>query len=668
LKSAAPKVLLVFGRLLLVGALAAVASCAEATPFDSGDLSACSNATDMFCTGPCSSDTDCKPGFHCDPNSHACVSCLMNNDCPNGQVCGGNHVCGMGCAQNHPCGDAGLCELDAGICVECQSDGDCTDKNRPRCNPANDRCVPCLPTKDNCGHATYCETQGMNLYACAPGCKDDSDCTDAPDGGAPATKCDTMKHVCVNCLMDAECPNGQVCHSGMCVAGCTQAQKCNNNLSCCNMLCVDPMTDYQNCGMCGNACNNGWNCCNATCSNPANDIMNCGGCGIVCKAMNGTPSCVLRNCAIAACNPGWADCDGSYLDGCEINIATNVGNCGGCNNPCNLPNASPKCVGGVCQVAACGLGFGDCDGNPMNGCETNIFSDVNNCNGCNMKCMVPHATAKCMGGGCAIALCDPGFLDCNNNPLDGCEVDSTSDVNHCGGCMNVCPGMNGMPTCQNSVCKIGGCSTGYADCDGNNANGCEVNLKNDVNHCGGCNTPCVNGQNVQSSQCNNGMCEVANCNGGFFDVDGNFGNGCECKGDAAASSCGGASPIGNIDIGQSQTRTGNLVGNVDDWYSVSFVGAHNSKSYNAQVALTTNPNNWFRIDVYADCGFNAISCVTEGGVSQGVTTWQEYWVDQQNNGQTQPIANFGTNNTVYVRVHRVAGPVTCDNYVLTVSD
>src|SRR6185369_15716564 len=156
-----------------------------------------------------------------------------------------------------------------------------------------------------------------------------------------------------------------------------------------------------------------WNCCNSGCSNPASDAMNCGGCGIACMAKNGVGACKLRQCTIASCNPGWADCNGALLDGCETNTDTNVGNCGGCNNPCSLPNASPKCVGGKCQVAACALGFGDCDGNPANGCETNIFTDAKNCGGCGMACNLPHATPKCQGGACAIGACDPGYADCN---------------------------------------------------------------------------------------------------------------------------------------------------------------------------------------------------------------------------------------------------------------
>lgn len=613
--------------------------------------------------GGCASDGDCPKGFKCDPNSKSCVNCIVDTDCPLGELCR-NHVCGIGCSPMHGCGDAGVCEADGGICVQCRSDTDCTDKTKPRCDPSDDKCVPCLPTNDNCGIGTYCAQQG-NVYACAPGCKNNNDCT-ASDGGVPQLECDVMKHVCVNCLMDNECPMGKVCHSGMCVSGCNAQQKCPNALACCAMTCVDLSSDYQNCGGCGKTCQNGWNCCNAACSNPANDVMNCGGCGIACMVAHGTPACVLRNCAIAKCNPGWADCDGSYLDGCEINTDSNVGNCGGCNNPCVLPNATPKCVGGMCAVAACNLGFADCDMMAGNGCETNIFSDVNNCNGCGMKCAPANANGKCTLGMCQIGACNPGFLDCNNNPNDGCEVNQQTDVNNCGGCGNKCSSNNGAPACNNGVCSIQ-CNAGFADCNNNPADGCEANLNTDNNHCGNCNTSCGNlPAHAAAGACSGGMCVVTACQAGWFDLNGNWGDGCECQSDPYGAVCNAASAVGQLTVGQSTTVTGNLVpANKENWFQVTFAGNHDSRQFHASIALTTNPNNWFRFDVYADCGNTNVSC--SDGASTGLTTWEIYWNDQQS-GAYNAIPAFGANNTVYIRVRRVAGPVTCDDFVLTISD
>jgi hypothetical protein len=73
-----------------------------------------------------------------------------------------------------------------------------------------------------------------------------------------------------------------------------------------------------------------------------------------------------------------------------------------------LPNVASTengwfCANGVCNVASgCQAKFGDCDGNPSNGCETPL-TDANNCGGCSLACTVgktcvlqPSQSYKCM--------------------------------------------------------------------------------------------------------------------------------------------------------------------------------------------------------------------------------------------------------------------------------
>ncbi|HYI02343.1 hypothetical protein [Hyalangium sp.] len=69
------------------------------------------------------------------------------------------------------------------------------------------------------------------------------------------------------------------------------------------------------------------------------------------------------------------------------------------------------------------------------------------------------------------------------------------------------------------------CQQGYANCDGNPANGCEVNLMEDVSHCGACGTSCE-AQGNATGVCVAGTCGVA-CPVGAYDCDGNPANGCE---------------------------------------------------------------------------------------------------------------------------------------------
>lgn len=45
------------------------------------------------------------------------------------------------------------------------------------------------------------------------------------------------------------------------------------------------------------------------------------------------------------------------------------------------------CDGGVCKVATCNPGWGNCD-NDNTSCETNTTADPKNCGGCNKACLV----------------------------------------------------------------------------------------------------------------------------------------------------------------------------------------------------------------------------------------------------------------------------------------
>lgn len=67
------------------------------------------------------------------------------------------------------------------------------------------------------------------------------------------------------------------------------------------------------------------------------------------------------------------------------------------------------------------------------------------------------------GGSDACGGCAQGLTCC----IDTC-VDLSSDPMHCGDCMTVCPG-----TQCSGVCT-GACAPGFLDCDGNIINGCEV--------------------------------------------------------------------------------------------------------------------------------------------------------------------------------------------------
>lgn len=635
------------------------------------------------CANTCASDADCRTGLHCETKQGLCVPCVDDSHCPAGQVCAmPSHNCAKGCSMAHPeCGDAGICDPNSKACVQCFKDSDCADPANPRCDANQHLCFPCLPQNDNCAMGSYCAQSGQN-YTCAAGCKDDSDCGGlAPDagtsdggisdGGMPGGHC--VQNKCSDCKIDTDCPLGKICKAGACSDGCSNIQGCPAMFACCAAKCVDTTLDYQNCGMCGKVCSNGNNCCNSACSNPSNDVMNCNGCGMACMTPNGVPACMLRQCTIASCNPGWNDCNGNIKDGCETNTDSNVNNCGACNNPCALPNASPKCVGGMCQIAGCNFGYGDCDMMAKNGCETPTATDINNCGTCGMKCQLPHATPKCNLGNCQVAACDPGFVDCDNNPQNGCEVDITGDVNNCGGCNKACSSQNGVASCVASTCQIK-CNPGFGDCDGNVANGCETNTASDVNHCGSCNSMCGLPQNVAVAGCGNGTCSIVACQSGYFDIDKNANNGCECLSDSVGPTCNGATGLMPLNLGDTTSATGNLVpSGKENWFQVTFKG-NGSLNYHPHVKLSTNPGNAFLFDLFSNCAGSTVGCGKEGGTANGRTDWEVSYsgpnpAADPNNPGFKAIPEVGNAGTVYIRVYRANGaPVSCDNFVLSVTN
>lgn len=105
---------------------------------------------------------------------------------------------------------------------------------------------------------------------------------------------------------------------------------------------------------------------------------------------------------------------------------------------CGLPNATATCLAGECGIVACDDGFSDCNGAPDDGCETDLTA-VTSCGGCGVVCPVlEHVTVTCVAGACAGA-CEPGFGDCNGDPDDGCEKNLRKDRKNCGRCGARCP-------------------------------------------------------------------------------------------------------------------------------------------------------------------------------------------------------------------------------------
>ena len=396
---------------------------------------------------------------------------------------------------------------------------------------------------------------------------------DAPDvSGCPAgqTRCgdacvDTQSDPahCGSCVLNCRALPGVDAPSVSCARGaCAVHDHCALGFGDCDSAaangCEADLSRSVSCGACGNACSGATPTCSmvmadggasractsgctpmtparcgGSCVDTRTDPLNCGACGARCSPPNATPSCVAGACAIGACTSPFANCDAVAANGCETDTSASTAHCGACGVACApRANSSPSCARGACTYT-CNAGFGDCDGNAANGCETNLATTASSCGMCGRSCALSNATAGCNLGACTVASCAVGFGDCNGNAADGCEVDVRTSVSNCGTCGRVCTLLNATPVCSAGTCAIASCGSGFGNCDGNPANGCETTLSTPTN-CGTCGLACptpAGPHTVARCSASGGTfgCGLV-CESGYLDCDSNLANGCEATG------------------------------------------------------------------------------------------------------------------------------------------
>ena len=142
------------------------------------------------------------------------------------------------------------------------------------------------------------------------------------------------------------------------------------------------------------------------CSNSADDTHH------TCACPNGTEKCTISSTpnenlqeqkeylcltfsdlhmtACGTCEENWDNCNGDWTDGCETNLLDDPLHCGTCATNCMDQIQSAQtitCNKGVCAYERCLTGYGDCNDDTTDGCETpNLLTDKNNCGRCNYKC------------------------------------------------------------------------------------------------------------------------------------------------------------------------------------------------------------------------------------------------------------------------------------------
>ena len=327
-------------------------ACADGESCTDGACVAVCPGSQQLCDGGCfdldSSRTHCGAcGVACGAGE-VCVNGGCAPTCPPGQTdCDGTCVA-LGTNPSH-CGQCGNACGVGEVCV----DGNCELSCASGLAACGGSCVDTRNDRNNCG-------------GCGIACGDSEICSDGTCvtscWGFASTQCgDTCTNTDVDPLNCGACGNacapGEVCSAGACTGYCAPALT-----ECQDGACTDTRSDPANCGSCGTSCP---------------------------TVANAAAVCAVGNCDVV-CLEGHGDCNGDLRhpggDGCEVTFATDPLNCGFCGNVCTAPNGVPSCVDGECGLAACMPGFGDCDLSAFNGCETNITNDPANCGACGNVC------------------------------------------------------------------------------------------------------------------------------------------------------------------------------------------------------------------------------------------------------------------------------------------
>lgn len=548
-------------------------------------------------TGDGDGDGDAPPTNHCKNRKtdadETDVDCggMDCDQCRTGRFCKANIDCENNSCIKERCRDPNcmdevrnLTETD----VDCGGDGCPACEIGEKCKDGDD-CETLVCKDGRCAEAT-CSDRKQNQGEL------DVDC------GGPCGLCEVGQ----KCVLDVDCLQPDEVESrAICADDDVCELDCNLGTGDCNDRAKDGCesnlnSDRENCGTCDHACSlpntqsslctggkceidfgtgepdkgcvTGYADCNGDPSDGCEidletDEANCGECELECSGQHGSASCEDGQCVIE-CAANFDDCDNDpTTNGCEADLLNSVTHCGGCGATfaCDDGNTgqSPACEQGACKYYGCPTGLGACDGD---GVCNDALTTSTHCGQCGNDCVADHGTSNCVessGYSCLLTSCQNGYGNCDTNPSNGCEINTESHKNHCGGCSGQgganCATLEdtaslrvAQATCSAGGCLVTACDPGYADCDLNPNNGCEINLSNNATRCGGClpsdprsqgGVDCTSAWAHADGTCNSfGTCVFDECDTSYDDCNSSLTNGCETD-LRTANNCGGCGTI-----------------------------------------------------------------------------------------------------------------------------
>jgi hypothetical protein len=426
----------------------------DADIFDSNDqcvIDYCSSGNPLAIFSPAGSSCATSSGNYCDGQGN-CVECVQSPDCPDRpnstSVCGGGFFCSIECNFGYM-----SCDPSSGNGCEVHLHSD--PNNCGTCGnecPPGEECIfgACSGAPAPCSVPAHCP--GIDTECQSRSCIDGECGISFHALGTPIslqTARDCQINVCDGAGGTTAIPDNEdvPVSTDDCLLG-----VCNNGVPAMNPIFPGTPCDQDG----GSVCDGHGNCVECLEDFDPRVGASCGT-GYLGVCQTGTLQCldgqlqcvaaILPGTQVEICDGLDNDCDGVADNG--FDFQTDVNNCGECDRVCQLNNATASCVSGQCVIASCAVGFFDCDGVVENGCETNINLDVLNCGGCNNICSPVNGTTSCEGGSCQIA-CDVGFANCEGNSANGCETNTSIDNNHCGGCNALCAYGQ---SCVDGVCQ-----------------------------------------------------------------------------------------------------------------------------------------------------------------------------------------------------------------------
>jgi hypothetical protein len=281
-----------------------------------------------------------------------------SNDCTT-DTCQNGVPSSLPMAVGSPCaGGAKFCN-SAGQCVDCLVAGDCPGQDT--------ECQHRTCTAGHCGLSNA--AQGTALSQQTPGdcrtavCDGNGgvttifDNTDVPaDDGNPCTTaaCSSGVPMQTNVPAGQPCGGGRVCNGnggcGVCVPGSTQScysgPPSTAGVGICRSGTQACLPDGSGFGPCFGEITPQVETCNGldeNCNGEPDD-------GAFCPPVpNGFLICSGGQCVVAGCNPGFMNCNGISVDGCETQVSSNRLNCGTCGHVCPAPSI---CRAGQCCIAS----------------------------------------------------------------------------------------------------------------------------------------------------------------------------------------------------------------------------------------------------------------------------------------------------------------------------